>query len=149
MCSTRNIDLVRSIGADHVIDYTREDFTRKGRRYDVVFDLVGNRSLTECRRALTPAGTLILSGGGVSNGGSFVGPIGLIIRGQLLSRFVRHRVIVLEAKPSRENLAALRELVESGKVTPVIERTYPLREAPEAIRYLEAEHARAKLVLTV
>jgi NADPH:quinone reductase-like Zn-dependent oxidoreductase len=149
VCSTRNMDLVRSIGADHVIDYTREDFTRKGRRYDVVFDLVGNRSLTECRRALTPAGTLILSGGGVSNGGSFVGPIGLIVRGQLLSRFVRHRVIALVAKPSRENLAALRELVESGKVTPVIERTYPLREAPEAIRYLEAEHARAKLVLTV
>ncbi len=92
VCSTRNVDLVRSIGADHVIDYTREDFTRNVRRYDVVFDLVGNRSLTELRRALTPAGTLILSGGGVSNGGSFVGPIGLIIRGQLLSRFVRQRV---------------------------------------------------------
>ncbi len=149
VCSTRNMDLVRSIGADHVIDYTQEDFTRNGRRYDVVFDLVGNRSLTECRRALTPAGTLVLSGGGVSNGGSFVGPIGLIVRGQLLSRFVRHRVIVLEAKPSRDNLAALRELVEAGMVTPVIERTYPLSEAPEAIRYLETEHARAKLVLTV
>jgi len=149
VCSTRNLDLVRSIGADHVIDYTREDFTRNGRRYDVVFDLVGNRSLTECRRALTPVGTLILSGGGVSKGGSLIGPVGLIIRGQLLSRFVRHGLLVLTAKPSRENLATLRELAESGKVTPVIDRTYPLSEAPEAIRYLEVEHARAKVVITV
>ena len=91
VCSTRNVELVRSIGADRVIDYTREDFTRDARRYDVVFDLVGNRSLTECRRALKPAGTLILSGGGASDGGSLIGPIGLIIRGQLLSRIVRHR----------------------------------------------------------
>jgi NADPH:quinone reductase-like Zn-dependent oxidoreductase len=149
VCSTRNVDLVRSMGADHVIDYTREDFTRNGRRYDVVFDLVGNRSLTDCRRALTPAGMLILSGGGVSEGGSLIGPMGLIMRGQLRSRFVRHRLVTLTAKPSKENLAALRELVESGKVTPVIDRTYPLSEAPEAIRYLEVEHARAKVVITV
>ena len=149
VCSTRNVDLVRSIGADHVIDYTREDFTRSGRRYDVVLDLVGNRSLTECRRALTPAGTLVLSGGGASEGGSFVGPMGLIIRGQALSRFVRHRLLVLTATPSKENLAALRELAESGEVTPVIDRTYPLSEVPEAIRYLEVEHARAKVVITV
>jgi len=149
VCSTRNVDLVRSIGADHVIDYTREDFTRNGRRYDVLFDLVGNRSLTEFRRALTPAGTLILSGGGVSEGGSLVGPIGLVIRGQLLSRFVRHRLLALTAKPSKDNLATLRELAESGKVTPVIDRTYSLSEAPEAIRYLEMEHARAKVVITV
>ena len=149
VCSTRNVELVRSIGADHVIDYTREDFTRDARQYDVVFDLVGNRSLTECRRALKPAGTLILSGGGASNGGSLIGPIGLIIRGQLLSRIVRHRLLVLTAKPSKENLATLRELIESGKVTPVVERTYPLSEAPQAIGYLEVEHARAKVVLTV
>ncbi len=149
VCSTRNVELVRSIGADRVIDYTREDFTRAARRYDVVFDLVGNRSLTECRRALKPAGTLILSGGGVSDGGSLIGPIGLIIRGQLLSRIVRHRLLTLTAKPSKENLATLRELIESGKVTPVIERTYPLSEAPQAIGHLEVEHARAKVVLTV
>ena len=149
VCSTRNVELVRSIGADHVIDYTREDFTRNARQYDVVLDLVGNRSLTECRRALKPAGTLILSGGGVSNGGSLIGPIGLIIRGQLLSRIVRHRLLTLTAKPSKENLATLRELIESGKVTPVIERTYPLSEAPQAIGHLEVEHARAKVVLTV
>ncbi|HCT75881.1 MAG TPA: NAD(P)-dependent alcohol dehydrogenase [Micromonosporaceae bacterium] len=147
VCSTRNVDLVRSIGADHVIDYTREDFTGNGRRYDVVFDLVGNRSLTDFRRALTPTGTLILSGGGVSNGGSLIGPIGLIIRGQLLSRFVRHRLLALTAKPSKENLATLRELAESGKVTPVIDQTYPLSKTPEAIRYLELEHARAKVVI--
>ena len=149
VCSTRNADLVRSIGADHVIDYTREDFTRNGRRYDVVFDLVGNRSLTDCRRALAPSGMLILSGGGVSEGGSFIGPVGLIIRAQLLSRFVRHRLVVLTAKPSQENLATLRELVEAGKVTPLIDRTYPLDEAAGAIRHLEVEHARAKVVLTV
>jgi NADPH:quinone reductase-like Zn-dependent oxidoreductase len=149
VCSTRNVDLVRSLGADHVIDYTREDFPRNGQRYDVVLDLVGNRSLTECRRALTPAGTLVLSGGGVSGGGSLVGPMGLILRGQALSRFVRHRLLVLTATPSKENLAALRELAESGKITPVIDRTYPLSEVPEAIRYLEVEHARAKVVITV
>jgi NADPH:quinone reductase-like Zn-dependent oxidoreductase len=149
VCSTRNLDLVKSIGADHVIDYTREDFTRNGQRYDVVFDLVGNRSLTEFRRALTPAGTLILSGGGVSKGGSLIGPIGLILKGQLLSRFVRYRLHILTATPCQANLATLRELAESGMVTPVIDRTYPLSEAPEAIRYLEVEHARAKVVITV
>jgi NADPH:quinone reductase-like Zn-dependent oxidoreductase len=149
VCSTRNVDLVRSIGADHVIDYTRADFTRTGRRYDVVFDLVGNRSLNELRRALTPTGTLILSGGGVSRGGSLIGPLGLIVRGQALSRFVRHRLLVLTATPSRENLATLKELAESGKVVPVIDRTYSLSDVPEAIRYVEGEHARAKVVITV
>ena len=149
VCSTRNVDLVRSAGADHVINYTREDFTRAGRRYDVVFDLVGNRSLADYRRALTPTGTLVLSGGGVSHGGSVIGPLGLIIRGRLLSPFVRHRVVVLSAKQTKENLTALRELAESTKVTPVIDRTYPLSEAAEAIRYLEMEHARAKVVISV
>ncbi|WP_327321556.1 NAD(P)-dependent alcohol dehydrogenase [Streptomyces sp. NBC_01210] len=149
VCSTRNADLVRSLGADHVIDYTQEDFARNGRRYDVVFDLVGNRSLAEYRRALTPAGTLVMSGGGVSGGGSPVGPMGLLIRGQALSPFVRHRLLALTESPGKENLAALRELAESGKVTPVIDRTYPLSQVPEAIRYLEVEHARAKVVITV
>jgi NADPH:quinone reductase-like Zn-dependent oxidoreductase len=149
VCSTRNVDLVRSLGADRVVDYTREDFTRNGPRYDVVFDLVGNRSLTDCRRALTPAGTLVLSGGGVSEGGSLVGPMGLMIRGQVLSRFVRHRLLLFTVAPSRQNLATLRELAESGRVAPVIDRTYPLSEVPEAIRYLEVEHARAKVVITV
>jgi NADPH:quinone reductase-like Zn-dependent oxidoreductase len=149
VCSTRNVDLVRKLGADEVVDYTRDDFARAGQRYDVVFDLVGNRSLADLRRALTPTGALVLSGGGVSRGGSLVGPMGLIIRGALVSRFIRQRLVVLQAKQSKGNLAALRDLIESGKVTPVIDRSYPLAEAADAIRYLEGEHARAKVVITV
>jgi NADPH:quinone reductase-like Zn-dependent oxidoreductase len=153
VCGTRNVDLVRSLGADHVVDYRNADFTRPGGRYDVVFDLVGNRSLTDFRRALTPTGTLVLSGGGApaggDRGGSLVGPMGLMIRGPALSRLVRHRILVLTTPPNREILVALRELIEAGKVTPVIDRTYPLRDVPEAIRYLEVEHARAKVVITV
>jgi NADPH:quinone reductase-like Zn-dependent oxidoreductase len=149
VCSARNADLVRSTGADHIIDYASEDFTRRRQRFDVVFDLVGNRSLTDCRRALMPEGTLLLSGGGVSEGGSFLGPMALFIKGQLLSRFVGHRLLPVTEKPSRENLAALRELIESGALTPVVDRTYPLSDVPEAIRYLEVEHARAKVVITV
>jgi NADPH:quinone reductase-like Zn-dependent oxidoreductase len=149
VCSTRNVDLVRSLGADEVVDYTRDDFTRTDRRYDVVFDLVGNRSLTDCRRVLTPTGILVLAGGGVSEGGSFVGPVGLILRAKLVSPFVRHRLRVLVARASRQNLATLRELAESGKLTPAVDRTYPLAAAADAIRYVEAEHARAKVVITV
>jgi NADPH:quinone reductase-like Zn-dependent oxidoreductase len=147
VCSTRNVELVRSLGADHVIDYTRDDFTRDGKHYDVVLDLVGNRSLTDLRRALTPTGTLVLSGGGVSEGGSLVGPIALVVRGRLLARFVRQRVRVLSALPSGENLATLRELAEAGTLTPVIDRSHPLGETAEALRYVEQEHARAKVVL--
>lgn len=149
VCSARNVDLVRSLGADHVIDYTEHDFTRDEARYDVVFDLVGNRSLADCRRVLTPEGTLLLSGGGNSDGGSLIGPMGLILKGQLLAPFVRHRVVPFTATPSRQNLATLGELIESGKVTPAIDRTYPLTDVPDAIRYLEVEHARAKVVITV
>jgi NADPH:quinone reductase-like Zn-dependent oxidoreductase len=149
VCSTRNADLVRSLGADHVVDYTREDFTRRAQRYDVVLDLVGNRPLAALRRVLTPTGTLVLSGGGVSEGGSLIGPIGLVARGQLVSRFARQRIRTLTATPSRANLATLRELAEAGTLTPVIDRTHPLSETAEAIRYVEREHARAKVVLTV
>jgi NADPH:quinone reductase-like Zn-dependent oxidoreductase len=150
VCGTRNAELVRSLGAGRVVDYTRQDFTRDGQRYDVVFDLVANRSLKDLRRALTPTGTLVLSGGGVSEGGSLLGPMGLTLKGQALSRFVRQRVLTFFATPSAENLAALRELVESGQVTPAVDRTYgSLGEVPEAIRYVEVEHARAKVVVTV
>ncbi|HEY3259829.1 MAG TPA: NAD(P)-dependent alcohol dehydrogenase [Pseudonocardiaceae bacterium] len=149
VCSTRNVDLVQSIGADHVVDYTREDFTRAGRRYDVVFDLVGNRSLADCRRALTPTGTLLLSGGGVSTGGSLLGPLGLMLKGQALSRLVRQRLLLLTATPGADHLASLRELIDAGQVAPVVDRTYPLNQVPEAIRYVETEHARAKVVITV
>ncbi|MEV0732226.1 NAD(P)-dependent alcohol dehydrogenase [Polymorphospora sp. NPDC050346] len=148
VCRTGNVDLVRSIGADRTVDYTREDFTRDGPAYDVVLDLVGNRSLTDCRRALAPGGTLVLSGGGMSDGGSLVGPLGLFARARALSPFVRHRIVAPAAVTGRKNLATLRDLVESGQVTPVIDRTYPLAEVPAAIRYLEVEHARAKVVIT-
>ena len=147
VCSTRNTDLVRGLGADAVVDYTRDDFTAE--RYDVVFDLVGNRSLTELRRATTPRGTVLLSGGGVYRGGSFFGPMGLIVRGQLLSPFVRQRLVVLSESPSTRNLDALCDLIEAGDVRPVIDRTYPLTDAAAAIRYVEEEHARAKVVLTM
>ncbi|MGN9777568.1 NAD(P)-dependent alcohol dehydrogenase [Micromonospora sp. H33] len=149
VCSTHNVDLVRSLGADHVVDYTRDDFTHDARRHDVVFDLVGNRSLTALRRALTPTGTLVLSGGGVYRGGSLIGPIWLIARGRLLAPFVRHRIVTLTTAPSRQHLDTLRAHAETGRLTPVIDRTYPLHEVPQAIRYLEGEHARAKVVITI
>jgi NADPH:quinone reductase-like Zn-dependent oxidoreductase len=152
VCSTRNADLVRSLGADRVLDYTREDFARDGQRYDMVFDLVANRSLADLRRVLTPTGVLVLSGGGVSRNGRphVTGPMGLTIKAQVASRFVRHRLFPLVGMPPRaEYLATLRELVESGKVRPVVDRSFPLAQVPEAVRYLEVEHARAKVVITV
>jgi NADPH:quinone reductase-like Zn-dependent oxidoreductase len=149
VCSTRNVDLLRSIGADHVVDYTKDDFAARGQRYDLVLDLVANRSLADLRRVLTPRGTLVLSGGGVSDGGSLVGPMGLTLKAMLASRFVRQRLVTLTGATSRENLETLAGLAESGAIVPVIDRTYSLPEVPEAIRYLELEHARAKVVITV
>jgi NADPH:quinone reductase-like Zn-dependent oxidoreductase len=153
VCSTRNIDLVQSLGADHVLDYTSEDFTRTGQRYDVVFDLVGNRSLTELRRALTPTGTVVLSGGGVSANGRprIVGPMALAIRGLMLSRLARrHWVRAFTSNPpNKDHLATLRDLIESGKVAPIIDRAYPLSAVPDALRYVEVEHARAKVVISI
>ncbi|MGC4879022.1 NAD(P)-dependent alcohol dehydrogenase [Micromonospora sp. DT43] len=149
VCSTRNVDLVRSLGADHVVDYRQDDFAHGTDRHDVVFDLVGNRPLSELRRALTPTGTLVLSGGGVYDGGRVLGPVWLIARGRLLAPLVRHRIVTLAAMPSRPHLDALRGYVEAGHLTPVIDRTYPLHEVPVALRYLEGEHARAKVVITI
>ncbi|MEU5903204.1 NAD(P)-dependent alcohol dehydrogenase [Micromonospora sp. NPDC047467] len=149
VCSTRNVDLVRALGADHIVDYTRDDFTHDARRHDVVFDLVGNRSLTALRRALTPTGTLVLSGGGVYHGRSLVGPVWLLARGRLLAPFVRQRIVTLTAAPSRQHLESLRAHAEAGRLTPIVDRTYPLHEVPDAIRYLEGEHARAKVVISV
>jgi len=110
---------------------------------------VGNHKLGALRRALAQGGAIVLAGGGVYEGGSLVGPMALAIRGALAARFVRYPLHMLNAKPSTANLATLRELIEAGKVTPVIDRTYPLREVPDAIRYVETEHARAKVVITV
>ena len=144
VCSTRNVDLVRSLGADRVVDYTADDFTRGG-EYDLIVDLVGNRSLRHLRRALTPKGTIVFVGGG---GGRLLGPMALPLRGLALSRFVSQRLVLLLAALRREDLVVLTELIEAGKLVPVIDRTFQLSEAPEAIRYLEAGHARGKVVVT-
>lgn len=151
VCSTRNVDLIRSLGADQIIDYTREDFARSGRRYDLVVDLVGNRSLTALRRALKPAGTLVLTGGGHhrGHGVSQVRPLLLLGRGFLLSRFVDQRIVPLFLNINAADLLTLKELVEAGKLTPVVDRTYPLSEVPEAMRYFGAGHVRGKVVITV
>jgi len=146
VCSTKKVDMVRSIGADQVIDYAQEDFTQNGQRYDILFDLVGNRSLSDCRRALTPKGTLVLSGG---EGGRWLGSVSLLIKALLLSPFVGQKLRAFLAKTKHEDLLVLQELIEAGKITPVIDKTYPLSEAPEAIRYLEERHVRGKVVITV
>jgi NADPH:quinone reductase-like Zn-dependent oxidoreductase len=149
VCSTRNVELVSSLGADEVVDYTTSDFSRLDRRYDVVLDLVGNRPLTALRRALVRRGTLVLSGGGLYGSGSVFGPLGLIVRGQLAAPFVAQRIEVFSAIPSRANLTTLREYAEAGLLTPVVDRTYPLSAAAEAIRYVETGHARGKVVISV
>jgi NADPH:quinone reductase-like Zn-dependent oxidoreductase len=146
VCSAANADLARSLGATQVVDYAREQASG---RYDLVLDLVGNRSLGELRRLVAPEGTLVLSGGGVFEGGSLFGPMGLFIKAAVASRVRRDRVVTLNTGPSRQTLAALRDLVESGQVRPVVERTYTLADVPEAIRRLEVEHARAKIVISV
>ncbi len=149
VCSARNADLARSLGAEHVVDYRTHDFTRDGTRYDVVYDLVGNRSLADLRRAVAPGGVLLLSGGGTSQGGSWFGPLGLFARGALARVVRRQRIEMPGQKGTTERLDALRELVEAGSLTPVVDRTYALADAADALRYLEDEHARAKVVLTV
>jgi NADPH:quinone reductase-like Zn-dependent oxidoreductase len=147
VCSTRNVAMVRAIGADHVIDYTREDFAQRGQRYDLIFQLAGTRSPSDCRRALTPGGMLIVSSG--ESDGRWIGPVDRIIKALVLSPFVSQRLVAFEAKRSGEDLQVLKQLIESGKLSPVIDRTYPLSEVPEAIRYLEQGHARGKVVITV
>ncbi len=141
VCSSRNVDMVRSLGADHVIDYTKENFTQLGQRYDFILDNAGNHSLSDCRRALTPRGTYL-----PNNGDHGIGPF---IKAGLVSMFVRQRLKPFLSKENRGDLLAVKELVESGKVTPVIDRTHPLSEVPEAIRYLETRHARGKIVIRV
>jgi NADPH:quinone reductase-like Zn-dependent oxidoreductase len=147
VCSTAKTELVRSIGADRVIDYTREDFADGGRRYDVILDIAGNRSLSHLRRALAPAGTLVIVGG--EGGGRWLGGIDRQLRALVLSPFVRQKLGTWVSTEREQDLETLRELLEAGKVTPVVDRTYPLSEAAEAIRYLRDGHARGKVVLTV
>ena len=148
VCSTTKVDLVRSIGADHVIDYTREDFADGARHWDLIVDTAGRRSLSQLRRALTPRGTLVIVGG--EGGGRWLGGFDRqILRAPILSPLVRQTLRPLTSKERNEDLVVLKELIEAGKVTPVIDRTYPLREAPEAIRHLEQGHARGKIVIKV
>lgn len=146
VCSTRNVDLVRSLGADQVVDYTQDDFARRGQRHDLILDAVGNRSLWDFRRSLTPKGTLVFAGGG---GGRLLGPLSRPLRALVLSPFVGQRIVFFMANRSRDDLIFLKELIEAGKVTPVIDRSYPLSEVPEAIRYLEQGHAQGKVVITI
>jgi len=147
VCSTTKADLVRSIGADHVIDYTREDFADGKQRYDVILDIGGNPSLSRLRRALTPKGTLVIAGG--ETPGRWLGGTDRQLRALLLSRFVDQKLTTFICRENCEDLLVLKELIEAGKVTPVIDRSYPLSEAAKAIRYLEQGHARGKVVITV
>ncbi len=149
VCSTRNVDMVRSLGADQVIDYTKEDFTKGAQRYDLILDNVANHSLLECRRALKPKGTYVLIGGGGTNDQGLIGPLANPIKAMLLSPFVSQKMGMMLAELNKKDLTILGDLMQSGKMTPVIDRTYPLSQIAEAIRYLEQGHARGKVVITV
>jgi NADPH:quinone reductase-like Zn-dependent oxidoreductase len=147
VCSTRNVDMVRSLGADRVIDYTREDFTEDGQRYDLLFDAVGNPSLAGCRRVLKPKGILVMAG--ASSDASMAGLLGRLIGAILLSGLVSHKLVPFIAKANPEDLNILSELMAMGKVVPVIDRRYRLNETLEALRYSEKGHARGKVVIIV
>ena len=141
VCSTRNVEMVRSLGADHVVDYTQEDFTRSGQRYDLILDNAASRSFGDLRRALTPQGIILPNSG---HGG-----MTYVIKSFALAPFMRQQGSMFVANSNSADMDALTELIEAGKVKPVIDRTYPLRDARQAFRYLEEEHARGKVVLTV
>ena len=148
VCSTAKLDLVRSLGADHVIDYTHQDFADGEQRYDLVLDIAGNPSLSRLRRALTPTGTLVLVGG--EEGGEWTGgTIGRQLRARTVSLFVRQRLTSALNKESGRELESLTDLIEAGRVTPSIDRTFPLAEAPDAMRHLEAGRVRGKVAITV
>jgi len=149
VCSTRNVDLVRSLGADRVIDYTKEDFTKTGQRYDVILDNVGNQPLLSFRRALIPKGKYVMIGGGGPNDQGLIGPLFRPIKAMLLSPFMSQEMGMFMADTNQKDLALLADLMQSGKVKPVIDRTYKLSEVPAAIAYLEQGHARGKVVITV
>jgi NADPH:quinone reductase-like Zn-dependent oxidoreductase len=149
VCSTRNVDLVRSLGADHVIDYTKEDFTKGDQKYDVILDNVANRSLSECRHVLTPNGRFVLIGGGGANEQGWIGPLALPFKAMIYSWFVSQKMGMMMAQTSQSDLTYLAELIQSGKIKPVIDRTYKLSETKEAMAYLEQGHARGKVIITV
>lgn len=149
VCSGRNAELVRSLGADHVIDYTKEDFSKRAERYDVIIDNVGNQPLSGFRGVLLPTGKYIAIGGGGVNDSRWTGPLSGLIKMVILKPFVTQEMRMMLAEVNRKDLSVLAELTGSGKVKPVIDRTYTLSQLPEAMRYLEEGHARGKVVLTV
>jgi NADPH:quinone reductase-like Zn-dependent oxidoreductase len=149
VCSTRNLDLVRSLGADHVIDYTKEDFAKSEQRYDVILDNVPNHSLSECRRILTPNGKYVMIGGGGPNEGRWIGPFGRVIHTLLLSPFISQQMGMMMADANHKDLTILADMMQAGTVKPVIDRTYPLSQIADAIRYLEQGHARGKVIISV
>jgi NADPH:quinone reductase-like Zn-dependent oxidoreductase len=147
VCSTRNVNLVASIGADHVVDYTKDEFTLSERRYDVLVDIAGSRTLSECRRVLTPSGVLV--GVGAPSRGRWIGPMSRSLKIFVAAPITSQKMTFFMAEPRRDDLATLADLLETGKITPVLDRTYPLSQVPEAIRYLETGHARGKVVITI
>jgi NADPH:quinone reductase-like Zn-dependent oxidoreductase len=147
VCSTRNIDMVRSIGADRVIDYTQEDFTKSEQHYDLIFDLVANHPVSACRRVLNPKGMYI--GAGILGQRSAIGILTRLIKVVVMSRFVSQGLVLLMARRSKEDLIIMHELMKAGKVVPVIDKRYRLSEVSEAIRYLETGHVQGKLVVTI
>src|SRR5215217_390057 len=147
VCSTTKVNLVRSIGADNVIDYTRDDFAEGEQRYDLILDIGGNSSLARLRRALAPRGTLIIVGG--ETDGRWLGGTDRQLRALMLSRFVGQKLGTFVSSENHEDMLVLKELIEAGKVTPIVDRIYPLSEVPEAIRYLEEGHTRGKVVITL
>ena len=146
VCSGRNAEMVRALGADHVIDYAQEDFTRSGKRYDVILDNVGNHTLSECRRVLNPNGICVIAGAPRKAAAFFLSHM---IAAPVLSRFGSKKFVMFIAKINKEDLSTVNELMATGKVTPVIDRRYSLREVPEALRYLEEGHARGKVVVLI
>jgi NADPH:quinone reductase-like Zn-dependent oxidoreductase len=147
VCSTRNMEMVKSIGADHVIDYTKEDFTQGSARYDLIIDNVGSHTLSEYRRVLTPNGALVIVGGPSDN--AWLGPLTTSIEAYMVSPFVKQKMIFMLSEANPEDLNLLRDLIQAGKLTPVIDRRYPLAETAQAISYLEQGHAKGKVVITV
>jgi NADPH:quinone reductase-like Zn-dependent oxidoreductase len=149
VCSTRNLDMVRSLGADHVIDYTKEDFSKGDERYDVILDNVGTQPLSGFRRVLKPNGICVMIGGGGPNEGKWVGPMARPIKAMLISPFISQKIGMMMAQGNKDDLNTMADLMQSGKVKPVIDRTYPLSQIADAIRYLEQGHARGKVIITV
>ena len=145
VCSTAKMDMVRGLGADEVIDYTREDYTRRGQRYDWIVDVAGNRSILECRRALKAGGVYVIVGGPTSRilGALLLGPLISLAGSRTMGLMLGWKLF------KKEDVVLLKELIEAGKISPIIDRRYPLADVPEALRYLQGGHARGKVVITV